>query len=109
MAPETVDRAVDRGPGVLRCESHRPRPEPRWGLIAAVVVLMASTLDALWLVPAQRAAEQERDRFGIRYRCVDTPAPAPAPPPAATAEPAPRSRTANVKVEGVYLMRPPAR
>lgn len=87
---------------VLRCESRRRRPEPRWGLIAAVVVLMASALDALWLVPAQQAA-QDRARLGVRYRCVE-PANVPAEPPAPA--PAP-SRTAGLRVDGVYLMPAP--
>lgn len=96
MAPETLP--------VLRCESRRRRPEPRWGLVAAIVVLMASTLDALWLVPAQQEAIRERDRAGAAYRCGDAPTPAPTPTPKAKA--AATSRTAHVKVEGVYLMKP---
>jgi hypothetical protein len=96
MAPETLP--------VLRCESRRCRPEPRWGLIAGLVVVMASMLDALWLVPAQQRAAAERDRFGVRYRCVDAPK-----PPAPTTPTVVRSRTADVKVEGVYLMKAPAR
>lgn len=90
MDPETLP--------VLRCESRRHRAEPRWGLIAAVVVVMASMLDALWLVPAQQRAAQAREPFGPTYRCVDRPA-----TPAAAAAPA--SRTAGVRVEGVYLMK----
>jgi hypothetical protein len=85
MAPETLP--------VLRCESRRQRPEPRWGLIAAVLVLMASMVDALWLVPAQQRAAQAREPFGPRYRCIEAPAAAPAPP----------SRTAGIRVEGVLL------
>lgn len=94
MSPETLP--------VLRCESRRPRPEPRWGLIAAAIVLMTSTLDALWLVPAQQAMPA-RDPLGVRDRCGDAPrlsAPAEVPAP---------SRTANIKVEGVYLMKAPPR
>ena len=85
MAPETLP--------VLRCESRRPRPEPRWGVIAAVVVLLASTVDALWLLPAQQAA-MARDPLGVRYRCVEAPRPTPAPAPSAAA---------GVRVEGVLL------
>jgi hypothetical protein len=92
MAPETLP--------VLRCESRRRRPEPRWGVIAAVVVLMASTLDALWLVPAQRAAE-DTDALGVRYRCFDVP-PRQAPTPAPTPSP-----TAHVRVDGILLMSSP--
>ena len=90
MAPETLP--------VLRCESRRRSPEPRWGVVAAVVVLLASTLDALWLVPAQQRAEQLDDRLGPRYHCVDVLA-APTPPPPASAPP--------IRVDGVYLMTKP--
>lgn len=92
MAPETLP--------VLRCESRRRRPEPRWGLIAAVVVLSASMVDALWLVPAQREAARRYDPRGVGYRCVDRPRSAP--------EPAP-SPSAGVRVEGVLLRSSPAR
>ena len=88
MAPETLP--------VLRCESRRRQPEPRWGLIAAVVVLLASSLDALWLVPAQQRVEQQQDRLGLRYRCTEVVAPPP------------RAPTAAVRVDGVYLMARPA-
>lgn len=88
MAPETLP--------VLRCEARRRQPEPRWGLIAAVVVLLASSLDALWLVPAQQRVEQQRhDRLGLRYRCTDV-----------VAVP-PRAPAAPVRVDGVYLMARP--
>ncbi len=91
MAPATLP--------ALRCESRLRRPEPRWGLIAATVVLLASTFDALWLVPAQQRAADQVDRFGPSFRCVDdVRAVAPAPSP-----------TAGVRVERVYLRSAPAR
>ena len=93
MAPETLP--------ALRCESRLRRPEPRWGLIAATVVLLASTLDALWLVPAQQHAADQADRFGPRFRCVDV-------VPAVASAPAP-SPTAGVRVERVYLLAAPTR
>ena len=98
---------------VLRCESRRRRSEPRWGLVAAVVVLMASTLDALWLVPAQQRAAQAEDRLGPRVRCFDVvrrPPPAPdavmAPTPAPARAPSP---SAGVRVPDVLLLAPAAR
>lgn len=90
MAPETLP--------ALRCESRLRRSEPRWGLIAAAVVLLASTVDALWLVPAQQRAAEQEERFGPRFRCVDT--------VPATAAPV-RSPTADLRVDRVYLLSAP--
>ena len=96
MAPENLP--------ALRCESRLHRPEPRWGLVIAVVVLAASTLDALWMIPAQRAAAALRaDRFGPSYRCVDL-----VPVLDGVAQPA-DSPTAGLRVERVYLLDAPAR
>ncbi len=103
MAPETLP--------VLRCESRRRRSEPRWGLVAAVVVLMASTLDALWLVPAQQRAAQAEDRLGPRVRCFDVVRPRP-PAPDVLMAPAPArapSPSAGVRVPDVLLLAPAAR
>ncbi|HVV88009.1 MAG TPA: hypothetical protein VHE35_33440, partial [Kofleriaceae bacterium] len=101
MAPETLP--------VLRCESRRRPPEPRWGVLAAVVVLLASTVDALWLVPAQHASDT-LDPFGVRYRCFDlVPAElvpdAPADPHVVAEAPAAPAHapTASVRVDGVLL------
>lgn len=77
----------------LRCESRRPNPPEggwlKWAL--ALVVISASALDALWLIPAQRDAEHtrriraaERMRDLRAWQCADTPRPSPAPPPRAT-------------------------
>lgn len=98
MAPETLP--------ALRCESRRPRPEPRWGLIAAVVVLMASTVDALWLIPTQQQLAGPADPLGVRYRCVELKAP----PAARAPSPAPSpllSETGDLRVDNVYLIAAP--
>lgn len=99
MAPETLP--------ALRCESRRPRPEARWGLIAAVVVLMASTVDALWLIPSQQQQlARPADPLGVRYRCVERAA------PPATRAPTPSpllSETGDLRVDNVYLIAAPRR
>lgn len=88
----------------LRCESRRPKPPDggwlKWAL--ALVVISASTLDALWLIPAQRNAERQRRALAAQHvrdlrawRCADV---APAPPPAAR----PRATRAN----DILLMTP---
>lgn len=82
---------------VLRCESRRSRPDTRWAWIAAGVMFLATSVDALWLVPAQRDARAVVD-LGPRYRCVELAAPRPAPSP----KPTPR-------VEGILLLRAPTR
>lgn len=84
----------------LRCESRRPRPPDggafKW--ILALVVIGASTLDALWLIPAQRDAERRQreearriqaQRVLVQARCGQ---PRVTPPPR---EPAPRATRAN--------------
>ncbi len=70
----------------LRCESRRPTPPDtgwlKWAL--ALVVIGASTIDALWLIPAQRdAARHRRAQQHARdlraWQCPDAAPPAPAP------------------------------
>ena len=58
----------------LRCEIQRPAPELRWLTWGLTLMMVVGTLvDALWLIPAQRAAARCPGA-----RAVPT-APAPAP------------------------------
>ena len=89
----------------LRCESRRPQPPDggwlKWSL--ALIVIGASTVDALWLIPAQRDAERARRERLERIRdlrsvqCADAPAPPPPAPPRAT------------RVNDIHLIRDRAR
>lgn len=81
-------------PPPLRCEIRRPPPELGWlkWCLAGMVVL-ASLLDALWLIPAQREAAQQRAELRT-YRCREVPA---------VSAPATERR-----VDGIYLGAPPS-
>jgi hypothetical protein len=91
----------------LRCESRRPKPSEggwlKWSL--ALIVIGASTLDALWLIPAQRTAERERRQATAQrmrdlraWQCPADAAPRPAPPP-------PPARRAT-RVNDILLLAP---
>lgn len=90
MAPETVP--------ALRCESRLPRAEPRWGWLAAVAVLLASVVDAMWLVPAQQRAGRAA-ATSVPHHCPRMTAPAPEPP----------SPAAGKRVTDIYLLEAPPR
>lgn len=82
-------------PPPLRCEIRRPPPELGWlKWCLAAMVVVASLLDALWLIPAQReAARRQAAQAGAElrgYRCRELPAP-----------------STERRVDGIYLGAPP--
>ena len=55
---------MSHAPPPLRCEIRRPPPELRWLKWSLLgVVLSASLLDVLWIIPAQRQALAESGRL----------------------------------------------
>lgn len=83
-------------PPPLRCEIRRPPPELGWlKWCLAAMVVVASLLDALWLIPAQREAARRRGADAgaeLRsYRCREL-----------VTAPATERR-----VDGIYLGAPP--